>query len=136
MDEVKRPGACQAAPLARKKRTVQPKRLKRKKGKFCYRREPAPEDVSETKKARLQDCVSCQSVYVLTQRVPSSFQGGVGQSLPKRIKRRLGSVGQVQLAQYVANVGSHRPLADYQFFGDLPVGQTPRHQAQDLHFAP
>ena len=61
LDEVKRAGKRQATPFARKKRTAQPKRPGRKKGqgKFAYRRKPAPEEVSETKEARLACCPEC-----------------------------------------------------------------------------
>lgn len=58
---VKRAGKRQATPFARKERVAKPKRPGRKKGKgrFSYRRKPAPEEVNETKEAPLECCPGC-----------------------------------------------------------------------------
>lgn len=57
----KRAGRRQATPFARKKRVSKPKRPGRKKGKgkFSYRRKPAPEEVAETREALLECCPDC-----------------------------------------------------------------------------
>lgn len=51
----------QATPFARQKRVSEPKRPGRKKGqgRFSHRRKPAPEEVSETKRAPLACCPRC-----------------------------------------------------------------------------
>jgi len=51
----------QATPFARRKRVREPKRAGRKKGqgRFSYRHKPAPEEVSETKRAPLACCPQC-----------------------------------------------------------------------------
>jgi hypothetical protein len=49
--------------------------------------------------------------------------------LAECIQRRLGAVGQVQLAQDIADVGAHRPFTDEQRLADLVVGQPLGHQA-------
>lgn len=43
------------------------------------------------------------------------------QALPKRIYRRLGAVGQMQLAKDITDVGFYRFLTDHQFLADFPV---------------
>lgn len=57
----KRAGKRQATPFARKKRVAEPKRPGRKqgKGRFSYRRKPAPEEVDETKETPLECCPDC-----------------------------------------------------------------------------
>jgi len=61
LDEAKRAGKRQATPFARKKRVAEPKRPGRKqgKGRFSYRRKPAPAEVKETKETPLECCPDC-----------------------------------------------------------------------------
>jgi len=63
VEELQRAGKRQAAPFARRKLVVHPKRPGRKagQGRFARRERPAPEQVNETKVAELRDCPQCGS---------------------------------------------------------------------------
>ena len=63
VEELQRAGKRQAAPFARRKLVAHPKRPGRKagQGQFTRRQRPTPEQVHETKVARLEDCPECGS---------------------------------------------------------------------------
>ena len=67
--------------------------------------------------------------------IRSSLLVQIHEPFPQRIQRGLRAVGQVQLAEDVADVGAHRPLADDEPVRDLRVGQTLRNQLQDDELA-
>lgn len=53
--------------------------------------------------------------------------------LPQGVEGGLGAAGQVQLAEDVADVGTHRRLANEQLVGDSLVAQPLCHQLQRIH---
>jgi transposase len=61
VEELQRAGKRQAAPFARRKHVEHPKKPGRKagQGKFSRREKPAPEQVDETKVAKLHGCPQC-----------------------------------------------------------------------------
>ena len=61
VEELQRAGKRQAAPFARRKLVEHPKKSGRKagQGKFSRRKKPAPEQVDETKVAKLHGCPQC-----------------------------------------------------------------------------
>ena len=62
VEEMQRAGKRQAAPFARRKLVEHPKKPGRKagQGKFSRREKPAPEQVDETKVAKLHGCPQCR----------------------------------------------------------------------------
>jgi len=59
----------------------------------------------------------------------------IGESLAHSVQCGLCAVGQMELVQNVADVGSHRPLTHHESVRDLFVGHSLRNQPQDLDFA-
>jgi len=61
IEELKRTGKRQATPFARRSHVAHPRRPGRKagQGKFVQRAKPSPQEVSETKVARLHGCPDC-----------------------------------------------------------------------------